>query len=60
MSDQHLPEHLANNPMSEPAEVFLPDNDPAYIEAIRETFQFQGVHDDTREQWVYMHLAEDY
>lgn len=44
----------------EPAALEFPDNDPAYIEAMRETFQFQGVADDTRDRWLYDHLAEDY
>lgn len=43
-----------------PPDLDFPDNDPAYIEAMRVTFQFQGVADDTREQWLFDHLAEDY
>jgi hypothetical protein len=43
-----------------PADLEFPDNDPAYIEALRTTFQFQGVADDTRAEWVRQHLAEDY
>lgn len=43
-----------------PPQLDFPENDPAYIEALRETFQFQGVADDTRDRWLFDHLAEDY
>lgn len=43
-----------------PANLEFPDNDPAYIEVMKETFQFQGVEDDTRARWLFDHLAEDY
>lgn len=42
-----------------PAQLDFPDDDPAYILAMQETFQFQGVADDTRARWLFDHLAED-
>lgn len=38
----------------------FPDNDPAYIEVLRTTFQWQGIHDDTRAQMVTQLLGEDW
>jgi len=45
---------------TESAELTFPDNDPAYIEIMRETFQMQGIHDDTRAEILTQLLAEDY
>ena len=51
---------LDMNEEAVPADLEFPDNDPAYIEVLRQSFQFQGVSDDTRAQWITQFLAEDY
>jgi len=44
----------------EQPQLTFPENDPAYIEILRTTFQWQDIHDDTRAQMVTQLLGEDW